>query len=82
MVQLDNFSTEQKQQYILATVVIGLILSTGSHVARIYARLKIIKELRREDWCMTGGLILSYGTVACLLYGTTSSFHILELDIL
>ncbi|KAK4642904.1 hypothetical protein QC761_401500 [Podospora bellae-mahoneyi] len=69
MVQLDNFSTEQKQQYILATVVIGLILSTGSHVARIYARLKIIKELRREDWCMTGGLILSYGTVACLLYG-------------
>ncbi|KAK4665403.1 hypothetical protein QC763_401500 [Podospora pseudopauciseta] len=69
MVQLDNFSTEQKQQYILATVVIGLILSTGSHVARIYARLKIIKELRREDWCMTGGLLLSYGTVACLLYG-------------
>ncbi|VBB79535.1 Putative protein of unknown function [Podospora comata] len=69
MVQLDNFSTEQKQQYILATVVIGLILSTGSHAARMYARLKIIKELRREDWCMTGGLILSYGTVACLLYG-------------
>ncbi|KAK4172179.1 hypothetical protein QBC36DRAFT_197613 [Triangularia setosa] len=69
MVQLDNFTTQQKQQYILATVIIGLVLSTGSHFARIYARLKIIKELRAEDWCMTGGLILSYGTVACLLYG-------------
>ncbi|KAK0744623.1 hypothetical protein B0T21DRAFT_325414 [Apiosordaria backusii] len=69
MVQLDNFTTQQKQQYILATVTIGLVLSTLSYVARIYARLKIIRELRREDWCMMGGLILSYGTVACLLYG-------------
>ncbi|KAK0666035.1 hypothetical protein QBC41DRAFT_281704 [Cercophora samala] len=69
MVQLDSFNTQQKQQYILATVIIGLVLSTVSHVARIYARLKIIKQLRTEDWCMTGGLILSYGTVACLLYG-------------
>ncbi|KAK4194478.1 hypothetical protein QBC40DRAFT_319421 [Triangularia verruculosa] len=69
MVQLDNFTTEQKQQYILVTTIIGLVLSTCSHFARIYARLKIIKELRKEDWCMTAGLILSYGTVVCLLLG-------------
>ncbi|KAK4162895.1 hypothetical protein QBC43DRAFT_290435 [Cladorrhinum sp. PSN259] len=69
MVQLDNFTTEQKQQYIIATTSIGLVLSTVSMVARLFARLRTINGLREEDWCMAAGLLLSYGTAICLLYG-------------
>ncbi|KAK3998147.1 hypothetical protein QBC44DRAFT_386457 [Cladorrhinum sp. PSN332] len=69
MVQLDNFTTEQKQQYIIATTSIGLVLSTVSMVARVFARLRTINGLRQEDWCMAAGLLLSYGTAICLLYG-------------
>ncbi|KAK4221230.1 hypothetical protein QBC38DRAFT_513670 [Podospora fimiseda] len=69
MVQLDNFTTEQKQKYIIATTSIGLVLSTVSMVARIFARLRTINGVRQEDWCMVVGLLLSYGTAICLLYG-------------
>ncbi|KAK4186024.1 hypothetical protein QBC35DRAFT_286973 [Podospora australis] len=69
MVQLDNFSTQQKQTYILVTVVIGVVLSTVSHAGRIYARFRIVGGLRLEDYLMTAGILLSYGTVVCLLYG-------------
>ncbi|KAK3314843.1 hypothetical protein B0H66DRAFT_563779 [Apodospora peruviana] len=69
MVQLDHFDVQQKRQFVMASVVIGVLLSTISVVCRVWARLLVIKKLRREDWFMIAGLALSYGTVACMVYG-------------
>ena len=69
MVRLDNFTPEQKRQYVVATLVIGLVLSTLTLVLRIWARIVVIKKLRLEDWFMIAGLILSYGAVALTLWG-------------
>ncbi len=72
MAQLDNFETQQKRQSLVAAVVIGLLLSNISLALRLWARLRILKRLRKEDWFMIVGLFLSYGTVVCLLYGKFS----------
>ncbi|KAM7190213.1 hypothetical protein V8F20_009835 [Naviculisporaceae sp. PSN 640] len=71
-VQLDNFSTEQKRHYVAATVAIGLVLSNVSFVLRVWARLVTVKKLGLEDWFMLAGLLLSYATAVCLIYGLTT----------
>ncbi len=69
MAQPDDFETQQKKQSLVAAVVIGLLLSNVSLALRLWARLRILKHLRKEDWFMIVGLFLSYGTVVFLLYG-------------
>ena len=69
MAQPDNFETQHKRQALVASVVIGLLLSNVSLALRLWARLRILKRLRKEDWFMIVGLFLSYGTAVCLLYG-------------
>ena len=69
MAQPDNFETQQKRQALVASVVVGLLLSDVSLALRLWARLRILKRLRKEDWFMIVGLFLSYGTAVCLLYG-------------
>jgi len=76
-VELDNFNTPQKKEYVVATVTIGLILSNVSFALRVWARLVTIKTLRGEDWFMFSGLLLSYATAVCLLYGK-NSHHTLD----
>ncbi|KAK3395066.1 hypothetical protein B0H63DRAFT_63849 [Podospora didyma] len=72
MVKLDHFTPDQKRQYVVATIVIGLLLSTLTLVLRIWARIVIIKRLRLEDWFMIAGVILSYGAVALTLWGLST----------
>ncbi|KAK4213925.1 hypothetical protein QBC37DRAFT_373594 [Rhypophila decipiens] len=71
-VQLDNFNTEQKRQYVVATVAIGLVLSNTSFLLRVWMRLATVKRLTLEDWFMLAGLFLSYGTAGCLIYGLST----------
>ncbi|KAK3935108.1 hypothetical protein QBC46DRAFT_424080 [Diplogelasinospora grovesii] len=70
--ELDNFTSHQRQEYVLAAVVIGLVLSNLSFALRVWARILIIKNLRAEDWWMLAGLLLSYATAGCMLYGLTT----------
>ncbi|KAK3384102.1 hypothetical protein B0T24DRAFT_646168 [Lasiosphaeria ovina] len=70
MVQLDNnFTPEQRRQYVVSAAIIGLVLSSVSLVARLWARYVIVKKLRLEDWFMIAGLLLSYGTVGLMFWG-------------
>lgn len=69
-IQLDNFNVEQRRQYVAATVSIGLVLSNASSILRVRARLVTVKKLGLEDWFMLVGLLLSYATAVCLIYGT------------
>ncbi|GAB1316449.1 hypothetical protein MFIFM68171_06659 [Madurella fahalii] len=73
----DNFSTEQRRDYVIASMSIGIILSTVTLVARLWARKSIINQLRIEDWLMVAGTILSYGTAICMLWGVlVTGLHI------
>lgn len=65
----DNFTVEQRQQYVVASMSIGIILSTVTLVARLWARQLVIHRLRIEDWLMVAGTVLSYGTAICMLWG-------------
>lgn len=69
MTRTDDFSTDQKREYVVAVVVVGLVLSTLSTLLRVWARIVVIRKLRNEDWCMIAGLVFSYGPIAALLYG-------------
>lgn len=69
-----NLTIEQRRQYVIASVSIGIILSTVSLIARLWARLLIINRLRVEDWLMVIGTLISYGTAACMLYGAEAVF--------
>ncbi|KXX78204.1 hypothetical protein MMYC01_205061 [Madurella mycetomatis] len=71
----DNFTIEQRQQYVVASMSIGIILSTVTLIARVWARELIIHRLRIEDWLMVAGTILSYGTAICMLWGMVLSLR-------
>ncbi|KAK0733162.1 hypothetical protein B0T26DRAFT_615122, partial [Lasiosphaeria miniovina] len=55
-----------------SAAIIGLVLSSVSLVARLWARYLIVKKLRLEDWFMMAGLLLSYATVGLMFWGLTT----------
>jgi len=74
MPRIDQLNANQKREYVVAAVVVGLVLSTLSLVFRVWARIAVIRKLRPEDWTMIAGLVFSYGAIATLLYGLTAGF--------
>ena len=73
VVQLDNFSPDQKRIYVITTCTIGLVLSNVTFALRVWAKLITIKKIHLEDWVMLVGLLLSYAVAVCMFYGT--DFH-------
>lgn len=71
-VQLDNFDPEEKRQYVLVGVTIGLFLSTTSTALRIWAKLISTKTLRGEDCFMCAALFGCIGTAICMYYSQSS----------
>ena len=76
VVQLDNFTPDQKRVYVIATCTIGLVLSNVTFALRVWAKLITIKKVHLEDWVMLVGLLLSYAVAVCMFYGMHScAFH-------
>ncbi|ROV94745.1 hypothetical protein VMCG_08895 [Cytospora schulzeri] len=70
--QLDDFGPEEKRQYVLVGVTIGLVLAIVSTLLRTWAKLISIKRLQGEDHFMFAALLLCIGTASCLFYGLTT----------
>jgi hypothetical protein len=68
-VQLDNLGPQEKRQYVLVGVTVGLVLALVSTVLRTWAKLISTKRLQGEDYFMFAALFLCTGTASCMFYG-------------
>lgn len=68
-IQLDEFGPEEKRNYVLVGVTVGLVLAVASTVLRTWAKLISIKRLQGEDYFMFAAVSLCIGTASCMFYG-------------
>jgi hypothetical protein len=72
VITIDSLGPEGKRHMVVATTVVGLVLSVVTFALRSWARLSVVRRLYREDWVMAAALLLSLGFVICNFYGERS----------
>lgn len=72
MITIDSLGPEGKRHMVVATTVVGIVLSVVTFALRSWARLSVVRWLYREDWMMAAALLLSLGFVICNFYGERS----------
>jgi hypothetical protein len=70
---------QSSKTFVLVSTIVVLIISTGSCIARVWARKKSSQKLEKDDWMMLAALPFSWVPAVCLLYGRL--IHGIELRI-
>lgn len=60
---------ENKRNAVLVSTILVLIISNGSYILRMLARVKMNQSFQWDDYLMGLALPFSYVPAVCLLYG-------------
>lgn len=65
----DDPAVAYNKRVVLASTIVVFLVSNGSYIARLYARIKSGVRIQADDWIMGLALPFSYIPAACLFYG-------------